>query len=86
MTHDLHDDRSSATTSTRGHDVAVVLRFLVIAAIVVILVIVAVDNREDVRVGYAIGHKQGPIWVVILCSALAGAVIGSLIKHRPHRR
>jgi uncharacterized integral membrane protein len=81
MSHDVHDE----TTVPPGHDAALIVRLVLIVALVVVLVVVALDNRDDVRVGYAIGHKQGPIWVVILCSAAAGVVIGWLIRHRPRR-
>jgi uncharacterized integral membrane protein len=86
MSNDVEDGRRTSAGTSRGHDAALIVRMLLIAAIVVILVVVALDNREDVRVGYAIGHKDGPIWVVMVCSAVAGVLIGWLIKHRPHHR
>jgi uncharacterized integral membrane protein len=85
MTNDTHDEQTVTTKSSRSHDAALILRVLLIVAIIVVLVAVALDNRKDVRVGYAIGHKQGPIWVVMLCSAVAGVIIGWLLRHRPHR-
>ena len=86
MTHDTQDEQTVHTRSSRGHDAALVLRVLVIVAIIVVLVAFGLDNRSDVRVGYPSGHKQGPIWVVMLGSAVAGVIIGWLLKHRPHRR
>jgi uncharacterized integral membrane protein len=37
-----------------------------VAAIVAVLVLVAVDNREDVRVGYVLGDTEAPIWIVLV--------------------
>jgi len=65
------------------HDAAKFFRWLIVAAIVVAIVVVARDNRTDTRVGYAFGDAQAPIWVVILVAGLAGMVIGWLIRHRP---
>jgi uncharacterized integral membrane protein len=64
------------------HDVAKIFRWLIVAAIVVAIVVVARDNRADTRVGYAIGDAQAPIWVVILVAGLAGMIIGWLVSHR----
>jgi uncharacterized integral membrane protein len=68
------------------HDFAVLLRWLFIAAIVVALVVVAMDNRNDVRVGYAVGDAQAPIWIVMIAAAAAGIIIGWLVRHRPRSR
>ncbi len=61
------------------------IRWILIAAIVVALVLVAMDNRDDVRVGYAVGDAEAPIWIVIIAAAVAGVFIGWLIRHRPRR-
>ena len=59
------------------------IRWVVIAAIVVGIVLVAMDNRDDVRVGYAVGDAEAPIWIVIIIAAVAGVFIGWLVRHRP---
>ena len=56
------------------------------SVVVVALVLVAMDNRDDVRVGYAVGDAKGPIWIVMLAAAAAGVVIGWLVRHRPRNR
>jgi uncharacterized integral membrane protein len=61
------------------------IRWILIAAIVVAIVVVAMDNRDDVRVGYALGDAEAPIWIVMIAAAVAGIVIGWLIRHRPRR-
>jgi uncharacterized integral membrane protein len=68
------------------HDAAKVFRWLIAAALVVGVIVVARDNRRDARVGYAFGDAEAPIWVVILVAALAGMVVGWLIRHRPRHR
>jgi uncharacterized integral membrane protein len=68
------------------HDLAQFFRWLFVAAIVVAMVVVAMDNRDKVRVGYAVGDANAPIWIVIIAAAVAGVVIGWLIRHRPGNR
>lgn len=80
------DDVSVHSGAVHRHDAAQLIRWIFIAAIVVVLVVVAMDNRKDVPVGYAIGDTSGPGWVVILASAVAGVVIGWLVRHRPRHR
>ncbi|MCU1401269.1 MAG: hypothetical protein JWN62_4378 [Acidimicrobiales bacterium] len=77
-------DRSDVRAVHR-RDVGRIIRFILVAALVAVLVIVALDNRRDVRVGYAIGDADAPVWIVLVASAVAGIVIGWLVRHRPHR-
>ncbi|HEY7627706.1 MAG TPA: lipopolysaccharide assembly protein LapA domain-containing protein [Ilumatobacteraceae bacterium] len=56
------------------------LRWLFIAAAIAAIVIVAMDNREDVRLGYAFGDAQAPTWIVIVVAAVVGAIIGWLVR------
>jgi uncharacterized integral membrane protein len=80
------DDVGAHAGAVHRRDVAQLIRWIFIAAIVVVLVLVAMDNRDDVRVGYAVGDTTGPIWIVILASAVAGIVMGWLVRHRPRNR
>jgi uncharacterized integral membrane protein len=66
-------------------DLARVIRVIVIVAIVAALVVVAVDNREDTRLGYVFGDVSSPVWLVILAAGLLGTLVGWLIRHRPRR-
>jgi uncharacterized integral membrane protein len=81
----MDEDNGTRTSarSQRVHDSTVIVRFLLIAAIIVALVLVGLDNRDDVRVGYVVGEKQGPVWVVMVVAAVCGVIIGWLVKHRP---
>ena len=76
----VSDQRSSSTV-----DLGRMARLVLVAAIVAALILVAVDNREDVRVGYVVGDTEAPIWIVLALAAVAGVMIGWLIKHRPHQ-
>ena len=48
--------------------------------------IVALDNREEQRIGYAIGDFEAPMWVLFVGAAVGGMFIGWLIRHRPRNR
>ena len=72
----MHNDGDEHAAAVHRRDAAKVVRWLIVAAIVVAIVVVARDNRRDTRVGYAFGDTEAPIWVVILVAGLAGMVIG----------
>ena len=77
--------RQHNETAERQHDGRAIARFVLIAGIIVILVLVALDNTDDVRVGYVFGDANAPIWMVLVLAAVAGVIIGWLVKHRPRR-
>ena len=81
----VSDDPHQQAT-TKSHDAGVIIRFVLIAVVVVALVLVALDNTDDVRVGYVFGDANGPIWIVLVLAAIAGILIGSLLRfrHRHH--
>jgi uncharacterized integral membrane protein len=79
----MRADVEEHSSAVHRRDAAQIFRWLIVAAIVVAIVVVARDNRTDTRVGYAIGDTQAPIWVVILLAGVAGMVIGWLLRHRP---
>ena len=82
----MSDDIAEHAGAVHRRDFALLLRWLFIAAIVVALVVVAMDNRKDVRVGYAVGDAEAPIWIVMIAAAAAGIIIGWLVRHRPRNR
>jgi uncharacterized integral membrane protein len=77
------DDIDHHAGAVHRRDAAQVVRLVLVAAIIVGLIVVGMDNRDDVRLGYAVGDAQAPIWVVIVVAAVAGMVIAWLIRHRP---
>jgi uncharacterized integral membrane protein len=82
----MSDDVVEHAGAVHRRDATLIIRWLLIAAIVVAIVLVAMDNRDDVRVGYAVGDASAPIWTVIVIAAVAGMIVGWLIRHRPRRR
>ena len=77
-------DRNTAAVHRR--DIGRLFRLIVVVALLAVLVVVALDNRNDARVGYAIGDANVPVWVLIVASAVGGMIIGWLIRHRPRNR
>jgi uncharacterized integral membrane protein len=77
---------SDADRSPTTVDLGRVVRFALVALLLAGFVLVAVDNREDVRVGYIVGDATAPIWIVLVLAAVGGVMIGWLIRHRPHRQ
>jgi uncharacterized integral membrane protein len=79
-----HDHRThDHTTSETMHDVGRTIRVIVIAALVVAVVLVALDNRSDVRLGYVFGDADAPVWLAIVGAAVAGMIVGWVARHRP---
>lgn len=76
------DEIDRNTGAVHRRDLARLLRMLVIAALLLALLLFGLDNRGDVRIGYVVGDKSGPIWLVILASALGGLLIGALTRRR----
>lgn len=77
-------DRVSSAVHRR--DMARMIRLVVVLALVALIVAVALDNRDDVRVGYLIDEALAPGWVVIVLSALGGMIIGGLLRLRTRNR
>lgn len=63
-----------------GQTVRVVIGLVVLAAVVVF----AAVNTDDVSVDWVFDKTEAPLWVVIAASAVAGAVIGAVARHRRH--
>lgn len=82
---DDRDEVGQHAAAVHRRDMAQGLRLLVVAAIVVALVLVGLDNRSDVRVGYVFGDSSAPVWIVVVAAAAAGVVVGWLLRHRPRR-
>ncbi len=77
----MHDrDVLDNAGAVHRRDLARLLRFLVAIAVVVVLVLVGLDNRDEVRVGYVVGSAQMPVWVVVVGAAVAGMVIAALVR------
>ena len=79
------DDIDRASGAVHRRDLARIVQLVVVAALIIAFVAVALDNRADVRVGYAIGEAHAPGWIVIALSALGGLIIGWLLRMRSRR-
>ena len=79
---DMDDDVREHAREVHRHDAWVITRWIVAAAIIVAFVVVALDNRDDVRVGYVVGDVEAPIWLVLLIAVAVGLVLGWLTRFR----
>lgn len=79
---DVIDQHASAV---HRRDVGHMFRLVIVAAIVIALILVAMDNRHDVTLGYAVGEGQAPVWIVVVAAAIGGMIIGWLMRHRSRR-
>jgi uncharacterized integral membrane protein len=85
-THRVMDDKPAPTKrnvipTDRTRTVRVVIGMLLL----VVLVAVVVDNKDDTRVGYVFGDFEAPLFVVVILAAIIGALVGWLFLHRPRR-
>lgn len=76
-----HDHQHAARQHRAGTGIRVVLGLVLLLAIVAF----AVDNGDDVRVGWVVGDGSAPLVLVLLATAFVGAVMGWLLLHRPAR-
>jgi len=83
--HDTRSDDAEDIERKEHRSFGANIRAIVVVALLVGLVLVALDNRDAVRVGYVFGDASAPIWIVLVLSAVAGVAIGWLVRHRPHR-
>ncbi|WCO67165.1 LapA family protein [Iamia majanohamensis] len=76
MADDQHEVSSS--TATIGQAVKLVIAVVILLA----LVALAVANSDEVPVDWLLGDTDLPLIVVILGSAVAGALIAALLRRR----
>ena len=75
---DVHDDGGSGAAS--------LLRLLPAAVLLVILVVFATANSQKTTVDFLVTETEAPLALVLLVTAVAGALIASLVKfQRRHR-
>lgn len=79
------DDINKASGAVHRRDASRIVQLVVVVALIAAFVAVALDNRADVRVGYAIGEALAPGWLVIAISAFGGLMIGWLLRVRSRR-
>jgi uncharacterized integral membrane protein len=74
-------DHQTAADKTGDRSGAV--RWTIAALLVVAIVAVSMDNRNEISVGYVFGDASAPVWVILGTAGIAGVVVGWLVKHRP---
>lgn len=79
-------NQETPTSRTRSSRMAPVdiLRVLVVLALVGLVVALAVDNRQEVSVGWLVDEGATPLYQVLLAAFAAGIVVG-LVARRRHR-
>jgi uncharacterized integral membrane protein len=60
------------------------VRIVVWVAVVAAVVVFAAANTQDVVVDWIVGESTVALWVVIVGSAVAGAIIGAIARRRRH--
>jgi uncharacterized integral membrane protein len=78
---DRHVDREPTVRRSGAHG----LRVVVAVIILVVLVALVVDNKDDTSVGYVFGDVETPLFVVIIAAAVIGALLGWVVSHWPRR-
>jgi uncharacterized integral membrane protein len=76
------DELDQYAGKVHRHDAWVITRVIVLIAFVVALVVLAFDNRDEVRIGYVFGSVDAPVWVVLLIAMAVGLLIGWLLRFR----
>lgn len=81
------DEVDQYAAAVHRRDVARLVRLALVLAVVAVLVLLGLDNRQDVQVGYLVDETTAPLWMVIVVSTLGGLLIGALlrIRSRHHR-
>lgn len=73
----MPDDQTTSGSGNRD-----LLRHLPAAVLVLILVAFAIDNRRDVTVGFVFADEKVPLVLVLLATAIVGALVGALLRRR----
>ncbi len=77
------DDRPATEEASR--DVGTLIRLTLAAVLVLLVAAFAIDNRRSVRVGWVFGDFRAPMIVILLVTAVVGALIGWLVLYRARR-
>jgi uncharacterized integral membrane protein len=88
---DVRTESRREHAARMGHRVRLYVSLIVLALLVLAIVLLALDNRDDARIGWVVGDADAPVVWIILASAavgwLAGIVTSTLVRRRtraPH--
>ena len=73
-------ERKDAHRRSPAHTARLVIGIVLLVAVIAIVV----DNRQQATVGYVFGDVRTPLIVALLGAAVVGALVGWLLLHRPH--
>ncbi len=83
------DERAQAQAQAARHEAAIrrrqTIRLVSIGVLAAAFAGVALDNRQDVTVGWLFDEAQIPLIVALLASFVAGWVIGAFVSRRRSR-
>lgn len=65
---------------TSGSGAPAMLRLLPAAVLLVVLVVFALANRQDITVDLVVTETTAPLSLVLLVTAIVGALIASLVR------
>jgi uncharacterized integral membrane protein len=80
-----NDDVPTRTDGHQPRSISHDARLIVATVILVGLVVFALDNRRTTHISWVVGSGEEPLAVLLAGAAIAGALIGWLFLHRPHR-
>lgn len=66
----------------RSRSTGEIVKLVLSVAIITALVLFGLANSDDVRVSFLVTHKNIPLILVILGSAMAGVVVAALLRRR----
>ena len=73
------------TEDSGPHSKPHTVRLVLVGVLLAVVVAVAVDNRQDAKVGFLFGDVRAPLIVVVLCATVLGVAIGWLLSRRSRR-
>lgn len=73
-------------TPSRTAQAKHVMRLVAITALVVVVIGLVADNREDTTIGYLVGDATAPLFVLGITTLAIGVVIGYLLATLRSRR
>jgi uncharacterized integral membrane protein len=79
----MTDTRTDVVKETPGRSVGSAVRLIFVVLLLGGLVALALDNRQNVRVGWVLGDHDTPLALVLGAAAVAGAILGWLLLHWP---
>ena len=72
-------------TDENSRDIGALIRLTLAGVLVLLLAAFAIDNRTSVRVGWVFGEVRAPLFLILLVTAVVGALIGWLLMYRAKR-